>query len=432
MAKEKGTQDRPYWSAVVADGDDIKLRIQAERQLSLTPVHCDWVRFTVLRRNCPLPSVDKLFPMPGVRSDMRGLPDLVDHYQTKVVNQCLPLNVDAQDEFQSATEAHDLASSVCVALGSAFTVFSEPKKGMDFYKFRWSIELNGSEVGWVGYLAASGNGDRQAAQDKTIHVNLHGMACTFADHGWRDRLADICDDHQATLTRCDLALDFFDGLAGGIESIVQDYRDGLTNIGGRKIKSSLNGDWLNGNGRSIYLGSREAGKVTNAYEKGDQLYGEKFASEWLRVELRYGNKHRVLPVEMLRRPADFFAGASDWHASMLLKADSIVKPEPVRTTPRLEIETIEAEAARNVAWFVKTAGPTIANAMKFFGDGDMWDALQHMPKPARLKKFSDQQLQAHMPNAFQKFMGVIKAQAADLEPQFDTDFQTVESSPAFA
>lgn len=432
MAKEKGTQDRPYWSAVVADGDDIKLRIQAERALSQTPVHCDWVRFTVLRRNCDVPAFDHLFPLPG-SDKFRGVPefDVVSHYAEKILNQCLPLNQEAEQDDIAASEAFEIATTVANAMGRNFSVFAEPKKGMDFYKYRWSIELNGSEVGWVGYLSASGGTGRQSAQDKTIHVNLHGMACTFAEHGWRDRIADICEERNVqTLTRCDFALDFFDGLPGGIESIVQDHRAGLTNVGGRKIKSSVAGGWIDGNNRSLYLGSREAGKVTNAYEKGDQLYGEKFGSQWLRVELRYGNKHRVLPVQMLRRPADFFAGASDWHASMLLKADAIPQPEPVPCIPRLELETVEAEAARNVAWFVKTAGPTVANALKFFGDTDWWDLLGNMPKPGRLKKFSDQQLQAHMPAALKKFMGISETESND-SGEFKGSFFTVGSSPAF-
>ena len=60
------------------------------------------------------------------------------------------------------------------------------------------------------------------------------------------------------------------------------------------------GDWANGHARSFYIGSKEAGKQTNIYEKGDQLFGVETGSKWLRIELRYGNKLRVLSPEMLR------------------------------------------------------------------------------------------------------------------------------------
>lgn len=63
------------------------------------------------------------------------------------------------------------------------------------------------------------------------------------------------------------------------------------------------GDWSANpqDGRSFYFGSKEAGKQTNAYEKGHQLFGFEAGSKWLRIELRYGNKLRVLPVDMVRR-----------------------------------------------------------------------------------------------------------------------------------
>ncbi|MVT36640.1 hypothetical protein GO497_01320 [Acidovorax citrulli] len=75
------------------------------------------------------------------------------------------------------------------------------------------------------------------------------------------------------------------------------------------------GDWCGGKARSFYVGTKEVGKQTNVYEKGHQLFGDADTSAWIRAELRWGNKARFLPIEMLRCPADFFHGASDWHAS---------------------------------------------------------------------------------------------------------------------
>lgn len=53
---------RPAKGALVLDGSEIKFRLIAERTAAKTPVHIDWVRFTVLRRNTPAPAVDILFP----------------------------------------------------------------------------------------------------------------------------------------------------------------------------------------------------------------------------------------------------------------------------------------------------------------------------------------------------------------------------------
>lgn len=434
MAKQKGTQDRPYWSALVVDGQQIKLRLEAERLESNTPAHVDWVRFTVLRRNVDAPSIDMLFP-PIRPADCvhacYGLPgnEFVDvQRRMPIVELAVLDNELGPQDFAAAAEAFTLADSVVKALGSAFSVFSEPKKGIDFYKFRWSIELNGNEVGWVGFLA-SGSSPRKASQERTIHVNLHGMACTFADHGWRDKIADICDDLEGSLTRCDLALDFFEGIPGGIESIRQDYRDGLCNVGGRKLKWSIVGDWDNGHDRSVYLGSREAGKITNAYEKGDQLLGEKFNSDWLRVELRYGNKHRVLSTEMLRRPADFFAAASDWHAAMLLKLDCVsASPEPVPCIPRLPLETVKAECCRSVKWLKQTAAASMAVAFEFLGFEEFLSIVTNQKLPGRLAKFSRDQIQEQMKPAFdmQALLKLVKC------PGTEATYSVESCSPAFA
>jgi phage replication initiation protein len=408
MAKPVGTQDRAYWSALVVDGEQVKLRLMAERQATKTPVHVDWVRFTTMRRNSPTPSAFLLFPPRQPLATDFTLSEYWERdkeFTAISTENRMPLNDFAADDFAAAAESFELAQSVANALGKSFSVFQEPKKGMDFYRYRWSIELNGNECGWVGFLASSSS-PRQDSQALTLHVNLFGMACTFADHGWRDRIADIVDEYEGTLTRCDLALDYFDGLPGGIESIRQDYRDGLCNVGGRKLKFSMVGDWENNHDRSIYLGSREAGKVTNAYEKGDQLFGEKFNSDWLRVELRYGNKHRVLDSEMLRRPADFFAGASDWHASMLLKADAIATPEPVKCIPRLQLETVEAECARNVRWLHNTAAASMAIAYQYLSESELWSILEAQKLPGRLKKFSLAEIKRCMSSAFSRLTSV--------------------------
>lgn len=395
MAKNSGTQDRPYWSAIVVDGDAVKLRLTAERNAFKTPVHVDWCRFTVIRRNCSELPLDVLFPLPTGNA-------VIDHFTPQVMERRLPVQDMQSDEFAAAAEAYELAKQVCTAMGDHFRIIAEPMKGMDFYKYRWSIHMNEKEVAWVGFLGCSSS-PRQSAQDKTIHVNLQGMACTFGASGWRDRIADICVDTKATLTRCDLALDFFDGFDGGIQKVWDQYVNGDCNVNGRRLKFSSAGDWANGAGRSLYIGSRESGKITNVYEKGDQLYGEKHGSEWIRAELRYGNQDRVLSLDMLRRPADFFAGASDWHKSLIDLADVEYEAQAAPTKGRLELETIEGEAVRYTRWLVRSAGPALAAAIKYLSPDDLWDAVQGAALPTRLKKFSAEQLAKHLPIAFKRF-----------------------------
>lgn len=377
---------RPSKSSLVLDGAEIKARLLAERSASNSSVHVDWVRFTCLLRNAPAPSIEDLFPAAPPALGGRWGTDIYD--RAEMLRRTLASLPDA--DFAASAQAKDLAVEVAESLGPDYTVAPEVRKGYDFYKFRWSIERNGVECGWVGYLV-SGDSPRQQSQARTIHCNLYGAACTFADYGWRDRLATIIEARNADLTRCDLALDFFDGVPGSpdyLGQLVNDYRAGLCDSAGKRLKCNMVGDWANGNSRSFYLGSKEAGKQTNVYEKGHQLFGPEAASPWVRFELRYGNKLRVLSPDMLRRPADFFAGASDWHASILHLAQQTVTPEPVRRTPRLALETVEAEVVRNVRWLRDVAAPTCAAAIEFLGLDDLCEMLNGQKLPGRLQNFS--------------------------------------------
>ena len=383
---------RPSRSALVLDGNDVKVRLQAERTASKSPVHIDWVRFTCYLRNAPVPTLEQLFPKTSSVWDP----------VTRMEAMQKVLATIPDPEFSASTQALNLAEEVAQALGPDFTVNYERRKGHDFYRFRWSIERNGAECGWVGFLS-SGESPRQQAQSRTIHCNLFGSACTFADHGWNHRLAALVDQYEGDLTRCDLALDFFDGLTGGIEGIRQNYLDGLCDVGGKGLKCNMVGDWCNGQERSFYFGSKEAGKQTNAYEKGDQLFGPEAGSPWLRVELRYGNKLRELSQEMLRRPADFFAGASEWHAFILAKADAVATPEPVKCTPRLALETVAAEAARSLRWVLSVAGPSIANLVKNAPEGAFLEMAEVKKKPGRLRNFSDTEIARAMARVWDKF-----------------------------
>jgi phage replication initiation protein len=391
-------------SPLVLDGSEIKLRLEAERIESGSMVHVDWLRFTCLLRNAEPLATDFSWPKParvtwmGVEKKLYSGPELLAALQGAPESGLNPLS---DSDYSAHSQALQMALEVAEALGDGFTVSPEPKKGQDFYKFRFSIIRQDVECGWVGFLSSS-DSPRQQAQSKTIHTNIYGAACTFAAAGWRDRLADLIEQSQGVLTRCDLALDFFDGLPGGLDGVVSEYQSGVCDVGGRRLKSSCVGDWLNGRSRSLYFGSKESGKQTNVYEKGDQLFGEKANSPWLRVELRYGNKLRVLPVDMLRRPSDFFAGASDWHGSVLARAGASAAAEGVSCAVRRPLETVKAEVVRNLRWAMDTAAPTIAAAFEFLGD-EFLELCTNKKLPGRLSKFSRSELRAAFASGFGQY-----------------------------
>lgn len=227
---------------LVLDGNEVKLRLTAERLKTKQVVHVDWVRFTCNLRAAPAPSVEDLFPAPASA--------WADQNYSRMAAVLRELD---DPDFSASAQAKALADQVCEALGPDFSVYPEIRKGHDFYRFRWSIVRNEVECGWVGYLA-SGDSPRQNAQAKTIHCNLYGTACTFAETGFNHRLANIVEATCATITRVDLALDFFDGFTGGMDRVKSDYQAGLMDHCGKQPKCNLVGDWCNGRARSFYFG----------------------------------------------------------------------------------------------------------------------------------------------------------------------------------
>jgi phage replication initiation protein len=387
-------------SSLVLEGNEVKLRLEAERLHTCSPVHVDWLRFTVNLRHAPIPTVEHLFPVPESDADYLGTANESDRRRRDLVRLLRDL---PDPDFAASTQALELANNVCEILGEGFAVDPEIKKGHDFYRHRWSITRAGVECGWVGYLA-SGDSPRQQAQARTLHCNLYGNACTFARPGWPEAMADYLEDHRALITRCDLALDFFAGITGGMDRVAADYDAGLMDHLGHRPEHNCVGAWRPGGvGRSFYFGSKAAGKQTNVYDKGVQLYGKQDATGWQRIELRYGNQKRLLPIDMLRRPADFFSGASQWHADMLAEHGAVAEPEPIKTEPRLPLETLQAECTRNARWFLSTAGKSAALALLYMDEETLSSFVDNCAElPRRLSKFSREEVQRVYQQVFRK------------------------------
>lgn len=395
-------------NSLVLDGNEVKLRLQAERGAQRGLVHVDWLRFTCPLRFVGLARSEFLFPNYKKDALDQGVPielwyaagmtekGWVNPTQRDMrIHQLLSDVTDS--EFIHTVQAYELAVQVCEALSDnkEFTIREQIGKGHDFYKYRWSIERNGHECGWVGFLASS-DAMSQKAQADTLHVNLYGHACTFAQAGWREKMADLIEANSGKVTRCDLALDFFDGAPWRFEDLHDMHRAGDFDVKGKRPKCHVDGDWTNGAERSYYVGSRSTGKETNLYEKGDQLYGREANNPWVRIETRWGNKSRDLPAEMLRRPDDFFAAASDWHAAQLTIAGAMYTAAKLPCHKQLPVESVSAEVSRNVRWALNTARQTMATLHKFMDVETLVHLVDfdHVKKPGRLQKFSDSELRA--------------------------------------
>lgn len=163
-----------------------------------------------------------------------------------------------------------------------------------------AIEVDGTAAD-VGRIAWGG-----ASQRGRTWLSLSGTLCARV-RDWTN-VALTLSAWNARITRVDLAYDDFLGTTT-LDQIKPMYLAGDFNNGGRQPTCSLAGDWLevSGKGRTFYVGRRGNGKYLRIYEKGKQLGDPN--SPWVRWEVEFGSRDRIIPLDVLVDPDYFLAGA---------------------------------------------------------------------------------------------------------------------------
>jgi phage replication initiation protein len=180
------------------------------------------------------------------------------------------------------------------------TVFCVPRRGWSDTGKGWYGYKHRINLGPFGLLAFGGD-----AQRGTYHVELNGHGCR-AIHDWNAaRLWG--ETYAANVTRLDLAHDDLGAYAVSVAKALSWLADGLFTTSGRPPKAELWDDLGSGRGKTLYVGSRGAGKLLRVYEKGKQL-GDP-VSPWVRAEVELRNKGRVVPWGAVTGAASYFAGA---------------------------------------------------------------------------------------------------------------------------
>lgn len=241
-------------------------------------------------------------------------------------------------------------------------------KGWNGYRTR--IDLGG-----YGLLAYGGESQRGS-----FHVELNGSGCM--------RVSDWCavaewgQRNRARITRVDLAHDDLEGHEVSIETAVRWYQEGEFNAGGRTPEHKVNGDWLtpgSPKGRTLNVGHRENGKLCRVYEKGKQLGDPK--SPWVRAEVEFRGKGRVLLWDMLTSPSAYLAGAFPCLA-FLSAVQSKIKT--ISKAVSISLDT----AIRNG----RIAVGKLVNVMMRFHAGDAFAVVDDLSRdgiPRRLENFRD-------------------------------------------
>lgn len=238
----------------------------------------------------------------------------------------------------------------------------ETGKGWNGYKCRLDIE-------GAGLVAFGGNGD-------TLHIELTGDGCVQVK-SW-DEVA-LCLEHlDGKITRVDVAADDMEGQGYDIDWCRNQYQEGgFDPERGAKPKAHFYGDEGSGSGCTYYVGSRETGKLFRGYEKGKEQGDPD--SPWFRLEVEWRNRHREIPINVLRFPEQYFAAAYP------CLADFSIEQRPIKTVAHSAAAHIE----KAVEHAKKQAG-RVLHALLTLNGGNLVEAAArlHVPElPKRLKGY---------------------------------------------
>lgn len=225
----------------------------------------------------------------------------------------------------------------------------------------------GSDRGWQGYTRSARIGGALVAwggegQGGTVHLELSGSVCAEC-RDWA-AVVEWLDLWQARITRADVAVDDFAGERISVDWAMEQYRAG----GFRAARSPCDpkvkhiDDLGSGDGRTLYVGRRENGKLARVYEKGKQL-GDKL-SRWCRFEVEWRAKDRVIPLDVLLRPAVFLAGAFPCVAFV---SSVVERVRTFREKARITVQQLVSITRRQ-------SGRAI-NALLMFAGGDIGEVV---------------------------------------------------------
>jgi len=228
--------------------------------------------------------------------------------------------------FRSKAEVPD----VIQALGGVFdrkmpALVARPRKsGWNGFKSSADLLVGDMQVGFMAYGGESQRGN--------VMVNITGVGCSWAVPDWT-QVQDAVDglpDYE--VRRLDIALDTFRREVTH-DKVVEAHRNGLFTLTGRppsmiRIEPE---DPLEG--ATVYIGKRENAKFLRCYEKGLELvkaYPRGTirsidgvpVEDIYRVELEVKAKDGPLPVDLVDKRDQYFAGAYPYLQTLL-----DVKPE---------------------------------------------------------------------------------------------------------
>jgi len=221
-----------------------------------------------------------------------------------------------------------------------WTVVNNPS-GRFNYQYSANIYADGDHAGVIAW----------GGKNLGCYISFMGLGCDALDLPRLYR--EIQNIPEIKITRIDLAHDDFSGTRS--VAVARKFaKKGGFNTGGRPTSymyvesGSLSNKYLEKNfkdikdfsgdntkstakksfgfmpskGRTLYIGSRESGKLLRVYEKGKQMGNPK--DKWVRWELELHSSQRIIPLDTIIKPSEYLAGAYP-ALSFLNEEQSVIK-----------------------------------------------------------------------------------------------------------
>ena len=310
------------------------------------------------------------------------------------------MNRDLTDESKRETAYHCAAQIAVILgylLGDDFNEIYDIGKGQHFYKYAFRIGSPDTPLGTI----CLGN-----KKGESCLILITGHGCHVASDGWEFGLHQWLSTVAVNpkITRCDLAHDDFEGAYSSAEWANECETQGKFALTNRLPQVQLLGDWKRheGRGRTLQVGSRESGKLIRIYEKGKQL-GD-LESLWLRSELELSNKSKVIPLDVLLYPTQYFIGAYPYCAELISLA---TKNGEIPTPRKIEIiqKTAKIQLDKSLEILKHQFGKYLRTYREIYGsDTEIMDLLVSDKKdfyPKRLQ--SVKTMFVNPPDFFEKY-----------------------------
>lgn len=286
----------------------------------------------------------------------------------------------------------------------------DDRPGRDYYDYTTTV-VNG-----FGHEVASVSAGGES-QRGTICFTLKGEGCSMAREGWEKRVHDYFADMLPTITRIDLAKDFFNGEAT-IEEVVHLYRCHEFSYRNRRPKYTTHGAWdigvdvdgmpAGGHSRTFQVGKRDSGKLARCYEKGHQF--AMLDSKWLRCEVEIRNVNRVIPWDALLHMGEYYAGS---YPAMQLLCNRETQTKITTST-----KVGEASAQRCINWVQRVVAPTLVQIATVMPNEDWLIGLVadqcHRKVPRSLRGLNHAAMAHGLEQALRKFTNPCEPAAVGL------------------